>query len=1497
MEEEFTGNLGYNGLESSFNYFTFPPDVSTIANSELVVIFKSLAKKDSKTKEKALNELLVYIGEHDNQNYFDDSAIICWVKQYPKIAIDNEKSVRLLAHQVQGAFLKGLGKAYSRFLKSTMPIWLMGIYDQDKSVSSGAYKSLLDSFSGDASKVEKTWQVFQEPLVNLIGSVVTVESPETLADARYTSESDMQIKYDRVLSASILLLLKVLSGKPSSVDAILQSDTMWKKLSSSASGESMNLSLFRTILTLIAKLFTISSDKTSSDIDSVAVDSIADLNSVYKKVCKAILKVKFGADVQSIVYSTVIISFWHALFILTRYGFEHKTKKNLWEIGSKASSRLQDYIELGPCDSDPSYYTLIIRLFTDMKKYEIKIIEDLGTTCVKSLLHPYNRLRDTFKPVCLDAALQLIEVFGISNTSLVKEIANNAVLGLSNAKRENTRIEFTSIFKNHGDLLTEAIKSIAGDVTHQILHLNLNSNTNGNENANGSEMAVPPLETPTSLIIALLTVCNILNLNQVSNELVDAVVANNKIQQSKVSTIVTAYVETNENVTPAVEQYISKISEIIGQDASENSIYLLKATQQSQNLNNESQMTDLINESFNQLTLCQPQLRNNFIRIMNVDMDKDSYPRIYEYVKENTAERIDNKYVDRIFELGDEEILQNLIKDLNESSMSLFLTSASKQEYLDRIINLKINNVLHSAWTNLSKPFLQSLSKYGDVYFESLLNFIRDNSLQTNWKKLVDLVETSPFLYDRFEQELRKSINKLSVNEVSISNALGSAIYISKHGSASLEKELVSLARFVVILYQQRENTQEQDSVGENSRKWRKLSLIASEYISDYLFTQSLDFKDENALFETLKLRPDFQISLCELAEKFVTIEEGMANDLDLFEFYYARSLAKAIENACENANLTAFESLNINYQKLVKQPFKFVALVTGTRRFLSSSSFDRVRNYVFSEILSVRAEEDILQNGLKWMSLLLPLQDYGYKGDLYAGVKLNMVLGKLQSWLDSSISYDEDFIDMRIQMMRFLSQLPSIQQTLPDAYDEITMRLIEENFEMANDRIDLKYYTLKSYLALTRTNVSLDVPNETLMSLLLTSSESKKTQVQNLVEGVLERVILSVKFGTKKLLEHKDSLFKLLLNSQSTIIIRLAAFYLSIVLESEKDDFVIEYQLSENGDKDKESDDNSIKKLKPTLPAPLMQVANKFSVESELESLRFLLSWLLISNYLNNVTISIRNAYLNELLSSKNFQTILFYIFDHIEMSTQFLDSLTKDSITTNDVVGIHKTEPIDTELKLLALQVYFRLLKHSGFQVQLWFQEIRDKQLQAKVQKVTTKHLSPFLINEILEKVAAEKDSIQSKQDNLTIKVNLVASEVKTMYIVDDQRLEMVIKIPKSYPLENVSIDGPSRVGVKENRWKAWLLASQKIISIQNGSVVDAIELFCKNINLHFSGFEDCAICYSILHQDMSLPSKTCQTCNNKFHAACLYKWFKSSGNSTCPLCRSGFNFKSRN
>ena len=72
----------------------------------------------------------------------------------------------------------------------------------------------------------------------------------------------------------------------------------------------------------------------------------------------------------------------------------------------------------------------------------------------------------------------------------------------------------------------------------------------------------------------------------------------------------------------------------------------------------------------------------------------------------------------------------------------------------------------------------------------------------------------------------------------------------------------------------------------------------------------------------------------------------------------------------------------------------------------------------------------------------------------------------------------------------------------------------------------------------------------------------------------------------------------------------------------------------------------------------------------------------------------------------------------------------------------------------------------------------------------------------------------------------------------------------------------------------------------------MLDAIDFWKKSVDQEFDGVEVCSICYSVLHPtNHRLPRVPCPTCNNRFHGACLYKWFDSSNKNTCPLCQQAF------
>ncbi|KAJ1488840.1 hypothetical protein T484DRAFT_1615982 [Baffinella frigidus] len=130
----------------------------------------------------------------------------------------------------------------------------------------------------------------------------------------------------------------------------------------------------------------------------------------------------------------------------------------------------------------------------------------------------------------------------------------------------------------------------------------------------------------------------------------------------------------------------------------------------------------------------------------------------------------------------------------------------------------------------------------------------------------------------------------------------------------------------------------------------------------------------------------------------------------------------------------------------------------------------------------------------------------------------------------------------------------------------------------------------------------------------------------------------------------------------------------------------------------------------------------------------------------------------------------------------------------------------------------------------------------------------------------------------------------EITATYTKDDAVLEVVLKVPPAYPLRAVEVDGTKRVGVSEGKWKKWALSMRTLLDNKDGSLLDAILLWKHNIDQVFEDVEECPICYTVLHiVNNSLPRMACHTCRNKFHSACLSKWFNTSNKSTCPLCQS--------
>mmetsp|Transcript_1540 Transcript_1540/g.3250 ORF Transcript_1540/g.3250 Transcript_1540/m.3250 type:complete len:557 (+) Transcript_1540:94-1764(+) len=157
-----------------------------------------------------------------------------------------------------------------------------------------------------------------------------------------------------------------------------------------------------------------------------------------------------------------------------------------------------------------------------------------------------------------------------------------------------------------------------------------------------------------------------------------------------------------------------------------------------------------------------------------------------------------------------------------------------------------------------------------------------------------------------------------------------------------------------------------------------------------------------------------------------------------------------------------------------------------------------------------------------------------------------------------------------------------------------------------------------------------------------------------------------------------------------------------------------------------------------------------------------------------------------------------------------------------------------------------------------------------------------------------AAAEDPLDAGgvHSDLRIRGSVLAREVSAVYEFSDVGLEICFQLPESYPLSSVVVESRGTTGLSEARWRKMVLGMTTLLSLKDGTLVEAIELWRANLDKHFDGVEECPICYSVLHiSTAAVPKMKCRTCKHKFHSACLCKWFGTSNSSACPLCRSPF------
>ncbi|KAK3098056.1 hypothetical protein FSP39_015648 [Pinctada imbricata] len=275
---------------------------------------------------------------------------------------------------------------------------------------------------------------------------------------------------------------------------------------------------------------------------------------------------------------------------------------------------------------------------------------------------------------------------------------------------------------------------------------------------------------------------------------------------------------------------------------------------------------------------------------------------------------------------------------------------------------------------------------------------------------------------------------------------------------------------------------------------------------------------------------------------------------------------------------------------------------------------------------------------------------------------------------------------------------------------------------------------------------------------------------------------------------------------------------------------------------------------------------------------LSHLLVWEIVLQLFKNAPDELRQEYAGYLREHEYLDTVMFHLLRLMPTNpTQSYFQFPEQLDPKDDILSIQQ----------LACGVYYHTLEIMPALARQWWKD-QDRKTAGHVDRFTSKYVSPMLCTGEIKSVNVNDTSLQ----NITIKTRPATREVIATYALEEVSIEIVITLPPNYPLGNINVTSEKKVGVSAAQWDKWLLQLNIFLQHQNGSIIDGLRIWKRNIDKRFDGVDDCMICFSVLHStNFQLPRMVCKTCKKKFHSACLYKWFQTSHNSTCPLCRNLF------
>ncbi|CAD0053196.1 unnamed protein product [Aureobasidium pullulans] len=1529
------GGTGFGVSSSPLSWIGEAPDLSNISDPNVGVAFKNLTKKDSTTKAKALEELQAYVSAPEQQ--IEEAVLEAWVH--------SARRVRQLAHNVLGQIAAKSGKRMVKHMSRIAGPWLAGAQDSDRAAARAAQDALKQVFN-TPEKLQNLGKAFQQPILEHCRDALLNETVQTLSDERSVSSADAQATYSRVVATSIAVISNLLNDLASeevakqqeAYESIIAQNKIWE-LASYKEDVVVRRSIHRFLRTCLTKqrtaieanLSTISEayiskalphDQTGSSYDfMLALVELTDAlpqawttSYTSKKPASTRLRGCIKREVLPQKYSEA-----EELLIAVHDGVGQKDDRFNASAAWFAYFKILDLVQDSASLSDEEHETLLSKMAIPAIEQYLRPSPSTADWLISGAKPAWNVSKAAF---CKRLPSQSKDFE--KSQAHVASAAERWALLQSELLREEYQVP-------------ESLQSVFSQSTKDIVKASLELLRSRNGKPYGAAAAVDELQNHCKTLLAK---------DQETQDTIATFVIEDlpEMLSSPSQRQLVSLLYHFQNDSRFGEAWNKAANALGNSPDSDEKLDAFRNLLASPRVKPAAELAAKNSD-------IQAFLQRSFKSSLDTGAQWSFVSGILKGTPSvASTETIDGMLADLTTSLSVSEKAGSALDGLQEitrSNKTLVKEHIRKPNGSQLLPNLLLleesaDELLAAKASTISKGIVTDADRSGSqtILFDVVHQSLRDVSPSSLPMPQEVAQQALPDL-ESWNSSIAPFIRTPPSIALAITSVLGGATYLvdpeNKSGSSPILRDgdgLSQALRFAMYTSRVFSN----NALLQALEPKTQAELFQLFYITHILLTESISLTAQGGLAspnpeteaevvefvnEANKLVGDCFQQYEDASETSSYVFVGTALD-NFFEhskgsstsaFYYAQALSHALGDLESihgggHPKVQEYEDKSLQLYK-AKDVVPFTACASGLKEALSDSKkLDRQTNELVADLTGL----DATQNPEKAITQLVMLNalfpDSKRADSVIAKQRLIFFMKHVLPWLD-----DDDVVTpIKAETCKaLLFVLPGVSDIYGEHWSQILAFLTHTwdlgfvRDEVADEsRMALVCTTLQLFSTL-RDLKSSEEPNDDLVDAWKESSELAYMGLMNLVRQgraqsdehhePLKTLFQALgsevgKWSTGEV-EDEAELYPLLY-TPSKALQRTAFSILHRVIPAAQEQVSFDAALEKKAAKLPE-ELLSLLLAPPTLDS-LADASFRTGIPHELQA--YLYSWQLIFDHFANSSYQVKSDYVEALREGEylgNLLDLTWELLGHVRGRPIDVSKYDIRRYDYLDQQGDLEGLSADKRMHWLLAHLYYQALMHVPSLTKAEYLTIKSRQTGLAVETWTAKYIAPLIVSASLDSVSQWADDVKTdpEYEGWSVKVSPRSREVQFSYLVDEQTMSIVIRLPETYPLASARVEGLNRVAADERKWQSWLRNCQGVIQFSNGNLIDGLTTWRRNVTGALKGQSECAICYSIISGDRQLPSKRCSTCKNLFHSSCLFKWFKTSNASTCPLCRNPFNY----